>query len=112
MAFRVLVDDNSHYQDESERYEHGVFDTYAEALRACKAIVDRCLGHQLSGSDSKSAAELYSSYTMFGDDPFICPAPSTETFSAWEYAEKRCKEICSGESERRPKPEGKCENRE
>jgi len=94
MAFKVLVDDNFHYQDESERYEHGDFDTYEEAVDACKKIVDQCLGHPLSERDRKSAAELYSRYMAFGDDPFVSPSPPGEEFSAWKYAEKRCKEIC------------------
>jgi hypothetical protein len=91
----VLVDDNSHYQDESERYQHGEFETYEEALHACKAIVDECLARHLSGLDSKSPAELYSSYTSFGDDPFVCPPHPREPFSAWKYAKQRCAEICA-----------------
>ena len=94
MAFRVLVDDNFHYQDESERYEHGEFETFEEALHACKAIVDEYLARLISESDTRSAAELYSSYTMFGDAPFVCSSPPGGDFSAWEYAKQRCSKIC------------------
>ena len=41
-----------------------------------------------------SAAELYNSYTSFGEDPFIRPSPRSRRFSAWEYARQRCEEIC------------------
>ena len=40
MGYQVLIDDNFHYQDESERVKHGVFATAEEALAACRAIVD------------------------------------------------------------------------
>jgi hypothetical protein len=33
MAYQVLIDDNFHYQDESERVKHGVFATPEEANR-------------------------------------------------------------------------------
>jgi hypothetical protein len=35
-----MVDDNFHYMDQDERYEHGIFSTVDEAIAACKAIVD------------------------------------------------------------------------
>jgi hypothetical protein len=43
--YKVIVDDNFHYMDESERYEHGVFATAEEAIAACKRIVDEDLGN-------------------------------------------------------------------
>ena len=99
--FEVLVDDNFHYHDESERFKHGEFETYQEAVNACKEIVDaELLGLYKKGT---SAAELYASYTSFGEDPFIRPAPKEDRFSAWEYARKRCEEFtgasqCNGSS--------------
>jgi hypothetical protein len=45
--FRVLVDDNFHYQKEDERYQAGEFDEYANALEKCKKIVEECLQEQL-----------------------------------------------------------------
>jgi hypothetical protein len=35
MSYQVLIDDNFHYQDESERVKHGVFATSEEAVAAC-----------------------------------------------------------------------------
>ena len=69
MAFRVLVDDNFHYQDESERYEAGVYDSLDEAIRVCRGIVDRDLAHQYQ--PGMTADELYHRYASFGEDPFI-----------------------------------------
>jgi hypothetical protein len=41
--YRVMVDDNFHYMDEDERFEHGSFPTAEEAIAACKRIVDEIL---------------------------------------------------------------------
>ena len=90
--FEVLVDDNFHYQDESERYKQGEYETYEEAVKVCKAIVDGELLHVYE--EGTSAADLYNSYTSFGEDPFIRPSPEGQRFSAWEYARQRCEEIC------------------
>ena len=38
--YRVLVNDNAHYMDESEQDDHGVFANADEAIAACKEIVD------------------------------------------------------------------------
>jgi len=91
--FRVLVDDNFHYQDESERYELGTFATLDEAVAACRRIVDEDLAAQLK--PGMTAEELYRLYTMFDRDPFIV-VPGGEPavqFSAWDYARKRCDEL-------------------
>ena len=56
------------------------------------AIVDRNLEGMFS--PGRSAGELYSHYTSFGDDPFIRPAVPGKKFSAWDYAEHRCRKLC------------------
>lgn len=38
--YKVLVDDNFHFMDESERYEAGVFSTVEEAITKCKSMID------------------------------------------------------------------------
>src|SRR5438105_1858236 len=102
MKYKVLVDDNFHYMDEDERTAHGEFDTLESAVAACKQIVDAFLAaHHQPGM---TAEALYSYYTDFGDDPFIVPKDESllhssqdehDDFSAWDYARKRCAEICS-----------------
>lgn len=97
MKYTVLVDDNFHFMDEDERYEHGQFDTPQAAIAACKQIVDDfLLSHYKAGM---TAEELYDYYTSFGDDPFIVPADAQSTFSAWNHAKERCAEICRGKNQ-------------
>jgi hypothetical protein len=87
-AFTVYVDDNFHYQDEDERYEHGTFQHYADAVVVCRRIVDEFLvAHHKLGM---AADDLYAQYTAFGEDPFISPDDAMRRFSAWTYARQRC----------------------
>jgi len=92
MSFKVLVDDNFHYQDKSERYVQGEYESYEAALAACKMIVDQYLASAFKVG--MIAAELYHSYVLFGEDPFIVPKPEGADFSAWVYAKQRCAEMC------------------
>jgi hypothetical protein len=92
--YRVLVDDNFHYQDAGERYEQGAYATCADAVAACRAIVDACLrDHYRPGM---TAAELWQMYTSFGDDPFIATRDPACRFSAWGYARARCAALAAG----------------
>jgi len=88
MPFTVIVRDNFHYMDESEHYKYGEYETYEAAVTACKAIVDGTLAD--SYKKGMCADDLYQSYMMFGDDPFIVPTPEGERFYAWGYAKQRC----------------------
>jgi hypothetical protein len=94
MSYRVLVDENSHYQDPESRWELGTFDTAAEALAACRKMVDEDLLEQ--HKPGMSAADLFTVYKALGDDPFIVPVDGAAPieFSAWDYAEERCRAIC------------------
>jgi len=95
MAYKVFIDDNFHYMDESERYELGEFSTLESAIEASKKIVDDYL---LSAyRPGITANELAASYVSFGEDPFIIDTSGREVgilFSAWEYASRRANEIC------------------
>lgn len=95
MSYVVKVDDNFHYQDESERYTLGSFDTLAEAVAASRKIVDEYLSQAYK--PGMSAEELYDSYVSYGDDPFIVSADSAGEvpFSAWDYAKERCSILCT-----------------
>lgn len=90
--FTVQVADNFHYMDQDEVHTHGAFDTWDDAVAAAQGIVDRCLLEYLKAG--MTAAGLYAQYTLFGDDPFIVPVPAGQRFSAREYAERRCAELC------------------
>jgi hypothetical protein len=101
--YKVMVDDNFHYQKEDERWEKGVYNSPQEAVEVCRGIVDKCLvdGYR----PGISAKDLYEHYAMFGDDPFIlvlAGQDNSTTFSARNYAEERCRAICQ---ERAPVPQ-------
>ena len=86
-VYKVMVDDNFHYMDESERTSGGTFATLADAIAACRKIVD----DDLAGlaKPGMSAEEIYKSYISFGADPFVLGDMPGVPFSAWEYARER-----------------------
>ncbi len=86
------MDDNFHFMDENQRYKHGEYQSFEEAVAACKKIVDNFL--ESGYKQGTSFKELYEGYMMFGEDPFIVPDNKECHFSAWEYAKKRCAELC------------------
>jgi hypothetical protein len=97
MSYRVMVDDNFHYMDESQRYQKGEYASYAEALATCRDIVDQFL--RCEHVPGMPASALYFRYMMFGEDPFIVdhsePPDPSPGFSAWDYAKVRCQELCA-----------------
>ena len=93
--YEVYVDDNFHFMDESERYRLGAFDTCEEAVAACKKNVDEFL--EKGYKKGMSFKELYEGYIGFGEDPFIISGDEKCFFSAWNYAKKRCAELCNKE---------------
>ena len=93
--YEVYVDDNFHFMDENERYKLGDFRTCEEAIAACMKIVDEFL--EKGYKRGMSFKELYGGYTGWGEDPFIISEDKTCSFSAWDYAKKRCAELCSEE---------------
>ena len=92
MPFKVFIDDNFHYMDESERYACGDYDSYEEAVSACKAIVDKDLASAYK--KGMSVGDLIASSSFFGEDPFIVPDQEGARCSARDYASKRCNEMC------------------
>lgn len=96
IKFSVYVDDNFKYMDELSRYKLGEFDSWDEALKASKKIVDDYLLDAYK--NTVNADELLSSYRQFGQDPFIVGGDEGKRFSAWEYAATRCQEIFEGKA--------------
>ena len=91
-TYKVFVDDNFHYMDENERYAHGEFDSCESAIEACKRIVDEFL---LSYNLDRATPEyLWQQYAFFGEDPFIVSSDPGCSFSARDYASRRCRELC------------------
>jgi hypothetical protein len=88
----VFVDDNFHHADESERYKLGNFTDCEFAVAACKRIVDEFLN---SSEKGRTAKQLFETYRAMGEDPWIQTSDPQCAFSAWTYAEQRCREIAS-----------------
>jgi hypothetical protein len=98
--YKVMIDDNFHYMEEDGRAEHGRFATAAEALDACRQLVDQSLVAEYKAG--ATAQQLYERYASFGDDPFVVAlgeAPKVE-FSAHAYARERTRGLTA------PEPEG------
>ena len=87
-SYTVFVDDNFHYMDEDARYKLGEFDSCAAAVAACKEIVEEFLVH-----NAGQCEDLYASYTMFGDDPFIRTDDPDCKFSGRDYARERASQL-------------------
>ena len=104
-GYRVMIDDNFHYMDESYRVCAGTFQHYEDALVQAKEItLKSVLKHK-----GASAAETYDNYKDFGDDPFIQPfgeAPRPEeNYSAWTTAKMLAQQIETAGSEPQSKGE-------
>jgi hypothetical protein len=103
MTFKVLVDDNFHYMDESARYELGEFPTLEAAIEASRRIVDEYLRSAYQPGMTTDA--LLTSYLLFGEDPFILAPGSAKPgvlFSARDYARRRCEEMCPSAGHQSP----------
>jgi hypothetical protein len=94
-GYTVMVDDNFHFMDEDERWTAGTYGSLREALDKSLQMVGQEL-RQDYRADS-TATDLYESYTMMGDDPFIT-GPMKTVFSAWSYA-KELAEFLAGKEE-------------
>jgi hypothetical protein len=92
--FTVYVDDNYHYLDPAERYMLGEFSTAAEAVAAAQKLVDAFL--HAHHTPTLTAEQLLEGYQQYGVDSFIVPSVS---FSAWDYAARRCRELCGAGTE-------------
>ena len=95
MPFKVLVDDNFHYMDDSERYELGTFPTLEPAAEAARLVVDEYL--QSAYEPGMTSDTLLETYLSFGEDPFTVStggAPSGVLFSARDYGRTRCEAMC------------------
>ncbi len=95
-CYRVLINDNAHFMDESEITDRGVFSNADDAVAECKKIVDDDL--DWTSRPGMTAADLYGLYVSWGPDPFVVPLNAHDpqvTFSAWTYAKERCRDVVS-----------------
>ena len=92
MKYKVYVDDNFHYMDESHRYKLGEYKTLGKAINACKKIVNEFLHENYK--PGMTIGELLTQYSLYGEDPFIIGADEGVPFSARDYASVKVREIC------------------
>jgi hypothetical protein len=92
MKYKVFIDDNFHYMDESHRYKLGEFNTLEKAIAACRKIVDEFLRENYK--PGITSGELVAQFVLYGEDPFIIGADDKVPFSARDYTSVKAKEIC------------------
>ena len=81
--YKVYVDDNYHYMDESERYAVGSYHSLEDALEKCKEIT---IGSLVDLVEKGITAEnLSAQWSMFGEDPFIRGGEGSVPFSARKF---------------------------
>ncbi len=81
--FKVIIDDNYHYGDESERYTVGSYASLEEALDKCKEITLESLKHFYEKGISPE--KLSAQWSMFGEDPYIVGGDTSVPFSARKF---------------------------
>jgi len=81
--YKVCVDDNYHYMDESERYTAGSYNSPEKALKKCKKLTIRSLEDLCEKEITPE--KLSAQWSMFGEDPFIVGGDGSVLFSAREY---------------------------
>lgn len=91
----VRVRENAHYMDDRAAYTIGPYASYAEAEAVCRKMVDQFLAG--NAKPGIAANELFGLYTTFGEDPSVVGGAAADVhFSAWDYAKRRCGEMCRG----------------
>lgn len=97
MPYKVFVDDNYAFMDESKRHPAGVFESHQAAVSAAEAIVDEFL--LSTYRPGMKSDELFAAYRGYGEEPFILAtepdAAVAPMFSARTYAAESCAEICA-----------------
>jgi hypothetical protein len=90
--FKVIVDDNYHHADESDRYTVGSYASLEEALDKCKEITVKSLKHFYEKGITPE--KLSAQWAMFGEDPYIFTGKGSVPFSARKFVSSElCKEI-------------------
>jgi hypothetical protein len=92
-TYKVVVQDNFHWWDETERYEFGTFTTWDEAVDACKNKIEQEL--EKFFEPGMDANQLYDHYIQMADEPFILAsaADAYGDFSESEYAMRHCEKL-------------------
>lgn len=81
--YKVIVDDNYHYMDESERYVAGSYRSLEQAVERCKEITIKSLEHLYE--NGMTPEKLSAQWAMFGEDPFVFGGDGSVPFSARKF---------------------------
>ena len=81
--YKVCIDDNYHYMDESERYSAGFYDSLEEAIAKCKAMTIASL--ESFYEKGITPEKLSAQWAMFGEDPYIFTGKGSVPFSARKF---------------------------
>ena len=97
--YKVLVDDNYHYMDESKRSAVGSYDSLEEAINKCRELTIESLEHFFE--TGITPAKLSAQWAMFGEDPYIVGADGSVPFSARKFiTTELCQEIVDSKQAR------------
>ena len=90
--YKVFIDDNYHYMDESERYAAGSYDSLEEAVTKCKELTIKSLRDLYEKGITPE--KLKAQWSMFGEDPYVFGGDGGVPFSARKFVSTElCKEI-------------------
>jgi hypothetical protein len=81
--YKICVDDNYHYMDESERYPADSCSSLEEAVERCKEFTIKSL--QGLYEDGITAEDLSAQWAMFGEDPYVVGGDGSVPFSARKF---------------------------
>ena len=88
--YKIYIDDNYHYMDESERHVAGSYSSLEEAVERCKEITVKSL--QDLYEKGITPEKLSAQWAMFGEDPFVFGGEGSVPFSARKFVTA---ELCS-----------------
>ena len=90
--YKVYVDESSPLQEEANVYLLGEYLSYQGARNAAEHLIDKFL--RRSYRYAMKAEVLLGVYKLYGDKPQIAAEQNHDAFSAMNYAQQRCYEIC------------------
>ena len=81
--YKIYVDDNYHYMDESERHVADSYSSLEEAVERCKELTIKSLEEFYE--DGITPENLSAQWAMFGEDPFVFGGDGSVPFSARKF---------------------------
>ena len=81
--YKIYVDDNYHYMDESDRYVADSYSSLEEAVERCKELTIKSLEDLYE--DGITPENLSAQWAMFGEDPFVRGGDGSVPFSARKF---------------------------